>query len=105
LGLLFIAGQKVKGFTVKLNFQDADFWLINKHDRSEVGKPVRTFNRNYIGIKCPNWIFPHYGFYLFQYLFLQGIWKRYSHGTTNLNYLRVKDVKEAVKSIEIVQEI
>ena len=35
----------------KLNFENADFWLIRKGSEKTVGTPTRSFNEENIGVK------------------------------------------------------
>ncbi|MEG4594132.1 hypothetical protein QUB00_20320 [Microcoleus sp. F8_C2] len=79
---------------VRKNFAEADFWLINKGSTDKLGEPVRKFEPFLTAIKCPVLILPDYGFYLCLYLQQQGLWKQYSIGSTNLQHLRMSDVKE-----------
>ncbi|MEG4960281.1 MULTISPECIES: hypothetical protein [unclassified Microcoleus] len=84
---------------VRNNFAEADFWLINKGSKHKLGEPVRKFEPFLTGIKCPVLVLPDYGFYLCLHLQQQGLWKQYSIGSTNLQHLRMKDVKEVFQSI------
>ncbi|MEG5175585.1 hypothetical protein [Microcoleus sp. B3-D7] len=84
---------------VRKNFAEADFWLINKGSKHKLGEPVKKFESFLTGIKCPVLILPDYGFYLCLYLQQQGLWKQYSIGSTNLQHLRIKDVKEVFQYI------
>jgi len=84
---------------VRNNFASADFWLINKGSKHQLGEPVKEFQPYLTGIKCPVLIFPDYGFYLCLYLHQQKLWEQYSIGSTNLQNLRVKDVKEVFQFI------
>ncbi len=84
---------------IRKNFAEADFWLINKGSKHQLGEPVKKFEPFLTGIKCPVLILPDYGFYLCLYLHQQGLWKQYSIGSTNLQHLRMKDVKEVFQYI------
>ena len=43
---------------VKNNFDDADFWLVNKGSLKDLGNPVKEFQPYYTGLKCPVLIWP-----------------------------------------------
>ena len=96
---LLIIAENQSQWIVKNNFQEADFWLINKGSKNTLGQPIKQFETYLTGIKCPNYIFPNYGYYLCLHLFQQGIWQQYSVGTTNLQHLRMKDIKSLFKSL------
>ena len=96
---LLIITENQSNWIVKNNFQEADFWLINKGSKSKLGQPVKQFETYLTGIKCPNYIFPNYGYYLCLHLFQQGIWQQYANGTTNLQHLRIRDIKSFFNSL------
>jgi hypothetical protein len=79
----------------KLNFQDADFWLIRKGSEKTVGTPVKEFSSEYIGVKVINTdlVLPDFLFYYFQFLHMQGLFTQYAHGTLNLKNIKISDIK------------
>jgi len=97
--LVILIVENQSQWKIKTNFPEADFWLINKGNKSKLGEPVKEFETYLTGIKCPDYIFPNYGYYLCLYLFQQGIWQQYALGTTNLNHLRIKDIKSILNSL------
>lgn len=88
--------------SVGTNMSDADFWLIRKGDKKSVGKPVKEFNSENIGIKVTSTdiINADYLFYMMMYMHNLGIWQQNSNGSLSLVNIRVDDVKSIqVKSI------
>lgn len=81
--------------TVKKGMRDADFWLVRRGSENEVGRPVKEFNPEHIGIKVTsNEMLPQFLFYAMQNMHNQGVWKRIATGTTNLVNIRADDVKK-----------
>lgn len=81
--------------TIKTNFQYADFWLIRKGCIKKVGIPVKTFNKQHIGIKVDaiEILRADYLFIVMEYIHGQGYWLNYSYGTLKLQHIKVDDVK------------
>jgi len=79
----------------KTNFEDADFWLIRKGSDNMVGKPIKEYSPEHIGVKIKEGspIFSDYLFYVFMMLQQQGIFTQLSKGTTRLKNIRVSDIK------------
>jgi hypothetical protein len=87
---------KLGNFTeIKTNFPDADFWLVRKGSENSVGKPVKDFTPEHIGIKVlhTDKIDSNYLYYVFLNLFNKGFWKQFMQGTLNLKSIRTDDVK------------
>tara|TARA_R110002020_G_scaffold470691_1_gene696769 strand:- start:179 stop:493 length:315 start_codon:yes stop_codon:yes gene_type:complete len=90
---------------VGTNMQDADFWLVRVHDADTVGKPVKEFKPQYIGIKilATDKFDPQFMYYWFQNLQRD---KKYwyqmaipdSRGTY---HIRIPDLKNLIKRIVI----
>jgi hypothetical protein len=61
----------------KTNFPDADFWLVKKGSRSEIGMPVKTFSPENIGVKVirTDVLLPQYLYYVFMNLKNQGVFE------------------------------
>lgn len=80
---------------IRINFPDADFWLIRKHNIDVVGKPVKEFDSERIGIKVikTDVLDSRYLYYLMQYVFNSGYWKPRAHGLTRLVNITTNDVK------------
>ena len=80
----------------KTNFEDADFWLIRKGSENTVGKPVREYSPEHIGVKVKDGenILPDYLFYLFTTLQNKGVFTQMAKGTTRLQNIRVSDIKK-----------
>lgn len=81
--------------TIKTNFPDADFWLVRRSDRTNVGKPTKEFSPYHIGIKvtATEQLMPQYLYYMMMHLYNQGYWQTRSIGTTALMHIRTEDVK------------
>lgn len=79
----------------KTNFEDADFWLIRKGSENTVGKPVKEYSPEHIGVKIKEGspVLPDYLFYVFMMLQSRGIFTKLSKGTTRLKNIRVSDIK------------
>lgn len=59
----------------KTNFPDADFWLVRKGKKNEIGKPVKEFSPDYIGVKVirTDVLLPDYLYYVFMSLQNRGL--------------------------------
>ncbi|ENE6639009.1 hypothetical protein ABNR98_004418 [Salmonella enterica] len=81
--------------TVRVNFPEADFWLVRRGSLTTVGKPDRMFNPEHIGIKVErsDILLPDYLFYCFEYLYSRKVWEPVATGTLALVNIRVSDVK------------
>jgi hypothetical protein len=79
---------------IKVNFEDADFWLVRKGTETSVGLPTKEFSPEHIGVKVTavDVLIPDYLFYVFMNMQMNGIFKRLCNGTTNLKNIRVKDI-------------
>jgi choline kinase len=80
----------------KTNFEDADFWLIRKGSETTVGKPVKEYSPEHIGVKVisTDIMDPNYLYYVFMYLHQSGKFIPMSHGTLKLKNIRISDIKE-----------
>ena len=81
--------------TIKTNFPNADFWLVRRSDRKNVGKPTKEFSPYHIGIKvtATEQLMPQYLYYMMMHLYNQGYWNSRSMGMSNLVNIRTEDVK------------
>jgi pyrimidine deaminase RibD-like protein/GNAT superfamily N-acetyltransferase len=81
--------------TIKTNFPDADFWLVRRSDRTNVGTPAKEFSPYHIGIKvtATEQLMPEYLYYMMMHLHNQGYWNSRSMGMSNLVHIRTEDVK------------
>lgn len=59
----------------KTNFPDADFWLVKKGNKDEIGTPVKTFSPENIGVKVirTDIFLPNYLYYVFMNIQNQGV--------------------------------
>lgn len=82
--------------TVKTNMQDADFWLVRKGSSKTVGKPVREFNPEHIGIKVTRTdvLDPQYLYYVLMNLHNQGYFAQRANGILELVNIRASDVAD-----------
>jgi hypothetical protein len=80
---------------VAVNMEDADFWIIRRGSIENVGKPVKTFDQERIGVKVERTdiVLPDFLFYAIEYIWMRGSFKSLSTGTTNLVNIRVEDIK------------
>lgn len=94
-GEFLTEGQLSQLAQIGTNFGDADFWLVRRGSESSVGRPVKEFKPEHIGIKVTalDRLDPNYLYYVMQYLYQQGVWRDRAHGTLNLKNIRTDDVK------------
>ena len=80
---------------IKINFPDADFWLIRKGSEKTVGYPVKEFNPENIGIKvtATDVLLPEYLYYIMLNLYNHGVFENNSVGSLSLKNIRVEDIK------------
>ena len=59
----------------KTNFPDADFWLVKKGNKKEIGVPVKKFSPENIGVKVirTHVLLPDYLYYVFMSIQSQGV--------------------------------
>lgn len=81
--------------TINTHFEHADFWLIRRGSLKNVGKPVREYNPEHIGVKIEriNILLPDYLYYCFMHLHNTKAWQQLSYGTLSLVHIRVSDVR------------
>ncbi len=80
----------------KTNFEEADFWLIRKGTESIVGKPVKQFDNEYIGVQVidNSIIDPTFLFYYFQYMHQKGLFAALSNGVLQVKHISISDIKK-----------
>lgn len=80
--------------TVKINFPDADFWVIRKGSEDRVGMPTKEFNPEHIGVKVTanDLLNPEYLRYVFEYLVQRGYFREVARGMTRLKNIQLSDV-------------
>lgn len=81
--------------TIKTNYPEAHFWIIRRGSAESVGKPVREFYEEHIGITVNriDILLPDYLFYCFVHIHNTGHWKGIATGTLSLVNIRVSDVR------------
>ena len=77
-------------------FPDADFWLIREGSADKVGKPVKKYDKDYIGVKVTrtDLLLPDYLYYVFEYLNSQKLLAQLAKGTTDKKHISISDIKE-----------
>jgi len=87
------------------NMQDADFWILGKGNKKDIGRPTRDqakVTSSYIGLKVltPEKIIPQYLYYLFEHLFHQGEFAKLSKGTINLQHITLTDIRSILNRLQ-----
>ena len=79
----------------KTNFPEADFWLVRKGSETTVGKPVKEFNSEHIGVKViqTDVLNAQYLYYVFMSLQQGGRFIPMAHGTLKLKNISIRDIK------------
>jgi hypothetical protein len=88
-------GSKLKDLaSIATNMPNADFWLIRKGSDKTVGKPVKEFEPQRIGVKVvrTDILDPNYLYYMMMNLHNKGYFASIANGTTNLVNIKVSDV-------------
>ena len=91
------SGVRLKDLArVATNMEDADFWLIRKSSAKMVGKPLKEFEPQRIGVKIlrTDVIDPGYLYYAILNLYNQGYFAARANGVTNLVTIKVSDVAD-----------
>jgi hypothetical protein len=81
--------------TIRTNYPEADFWILMKGSKGQVGRPIKVFDKESIGIRVDRTdvLLPDYLYYAMQYLHQQGYWDQFDRGMTGLRHVTVSDVK------------
>ena len=79
----------------KINFPEADFWLVRKGSDKTVGMPVKEFDTERIGVKViqTDVLDPQYLYYVFMHLQQSGKFIPLAHGTLRLKNISIRDIK------------
>jgi len=79
---------------VGTNMPDADFWIVRKGSEKTVGKPIKEFEPQRIGVKVirTDVIDANYLYYLIVHLHSKGYFAQRANGVTNLVNIQVADV-------------
>jgi hypothetical protein len=82
---------------IKTNFLEADFWIQRRGDKSSVGKPLKEYYEENIGIRVKDEyrdkVDPTYLYYYFMFLHQKGVFGPISHGSLKLQNIRLSDIK------------
>jgi hypothetical protein len=80
---------------IAVNQPESDFWLIRKGSDKAVGRPVREFSPEHIGVLVTRTdvLLPDYLFYVFMDLHARGYWTPLARGTLRLKNIRTEDVR------------
>lgn len=82
---------------IKLDFPDADFWIIRRGSENNLGKPTKNFNKEHIGVKIKSEdVLPQFLYYAMEYIYSKGYYRNLSVGTTNLKNIKVSDVSNII---------
>ena len=80
---------------VRTAFPDADFWLVRQDSADRVGRPVKEYAADLIGIKVDRTrLDPRYAFYLFEYMVQRGVFRQLATGAITLQHITVEQVKK-----------
>ncbi len=81
--------------SIRVDFQEADFWLIRRGSLETIGQPTKEFSPYHIGIRVEQTglLLPDYLYYVFLHLHQAKQWQALAHGSLNLVHLRVEDVR------------
>jgi len=90
---------------IQTNFENADFWIIRKGDAKKVGKPTRDFLSSHIGFRLNDVgktiLDPNYLYYVFEYLYGEGVWRQMAKGSLALQHITVSDAKNFSIPIQV----
>lgn len=81
---------------IKVNFPEADFWIIRVGSAEKVGMPIKTFHCERIGIKVlkTDLLLPKYLFYVCLNLHQQRYFEIFcAQGTLQLVYIKLSHIK------------
>lgn len=79
---------------VRTNFPEADFWITRRGSADKLGSVSTEFNPESFGVLNRNHtIDPQYLRYALEHIYNQGWYKGRGHGTTNLQNIRLEDVR------------
>lgn len=88
--------QNVLGnlITAKVNFPEADFWIVRKGTEEKVGMPVKEFNPEHIGIKVTalDKLNSKYLYYVMLNIFNTKYFRDKAVGTLRLKNIRISDI-------------
>jgi hypothetical protein len=86
----------------KINMEDADFWIKRKGSEHVIGKPIKEYSPEDIGVKVieTDLIDPGYLYYAFMYLHQKGEFTKLAKGTLKLKHISIADIK----NIELVSK-
>ena len=80
----------------KVNFPEANFWLIRKGSENVVGSPTKEFSSEHIGVKVLNEeiLNPDFLYYYFTFLQQKGVFTQLAFGTLKLKHIRISEIKD-----------
>jgi hypothetical protein len=79
-----------------VGMKEADFWIVRRGTPEAVGRPVREFNPEHIGVKVTETdvLNPRYLFYMIEHVANTGYFARLARGATRLVSIRKSDVAD-----------
>jgi hypothetical protein len=82
---------------IKTDFPEANFWLQRKGSENTIGKPLKEYYSENIGIKVKkeyiDKVLPEYLYYAFTFLYQKGVFQPLAVGSLSLKNLRISDVR------------
>ena len=91
------AGRTLGDFvSLEVGMEEADFWIVRRGTPEAVGRPVREFNPEHIGVKvtATDFLNPRYLFYMIEHVANTGYFARLARGSTRLVNIRKSDVAD-----------
>ncbi len=89
-------GRKLSDFcTVRLNYPEADFWIVRRGTPEQVGTVTREFSEEHFGIKVrrTDVLLPDYLYYAMQNVQNQGYYRRHLNGALQLKHISIETIK------------
>ena len=93
--------------TAKVNVPSADFWIARKGSLETVGKPTKEFSPEHIGVTvtATDKVDPRFLYYVLEYAWMRGQFRKVARGTTNLVNIGVNNVLDiALQMTESLEE-
>ena len=86
---------------VRVNFPDADFWIVRRGTPEAVGAVTTEFSREHIGVRvlAPEVLLPGYLKYFMQYQHSRGFFRQRAIGSLRLVNIRLEDVRAALRTL------
>jgi hypothetical protein len=81
---------------MKVGMEGADFWMVRRGTPDEVGRPVREWGPERVGVKVvrTDILLPSYLFYVLEHIHGSGYFRGLARGSTRLVGIRLSDIAE-----------